>query len=59
MYPFFFDGFSRLMFLIVPIIIGVIFVIVLSTFIVRAIQGMKQWRENNQSSILSVAAVVV
>ena len=54
-----FGGFSSFMFLIVPIIIAVVFVIVIGTFIVRAIQGAKQWRENNQSPVLSVAAVVI
>lgn len=57
--PFPFGGFSSFMFLIVPIIIAVVFVIVIGTFIVRAIQGAKQWRENNQSPVLSVAAVVI
>jgi len=57
--PFPFGGFSSFMFLIVPIIIAVVFVIVIGTFIVRTIQGAKQWRKNNQSPVLSVAAVVV
>lgn len=57
--PFPFGSFSSFMFLIVPIIIAVVFVIVIGTFIVRAIQGAKQWRENNQSPVLSVAAVVI
>ena len=57
--PFPFGSFSSFMFLIVPIIIAVVFVIVIGTFMVRAIQGAKQWRKNNQSPVLSVAAVVI
>src|SRR5699024_11439909 len=57
--PFPFGSFSSFMFLIVPIIIAVVFVIVIGTFIVRAIQGAKQWRENKQSPVFSVAAVVI
>ena len=47
------------MFLIVPIIVVVVLVIVIGTFIVRAVQGVKQWRKNNRSPVLSVAAVVI
>lgn len=54
-----FGGFSRFMFLIVPVIIMIVFIIVFGTIIVRMVQGAKQWRENNHAPVLSVAAVVV
>jgi len=53
-----FGGFGDAMFSIVPVIVGVGFVFVLGMIIVRAIQGVGQWRRNNASPILTVDAKV-
>lgn len=56
MESFFMDrGFDQFMFRIVPIFIGIIFMIV----IFGIFQGILQWNKNNKSPILSVAAVLV
>lgn len=49
------SGFYQIMFRIVPIFIGMIFIIV----IVGILQGIIQWKKNNNSPVLSVAAVLV
>ncbi len=53
-----FDG-SGLMFTIVPIIIGIGFVVVFGLIIYRAVQGARQWKRNNDSPVLTVDARVV
>lgn len=52
-------GEPGIMFTIVPIIIGIGFVFVFGTIIIRAIQGGKQWKSNNESPVLIVDATVV
>jgi hypothetical protein len=47
------------MFSIVPVIIIIGFIFVFGTIIVRSIQGAKQWKRNNDSPVLTVAATVV
>ncbi len=54
-----FDGFGNIMFNIVPVIIILGFVIVFGTIIVRTVQGIKQWKRNNESPVLTVDAKVV
>lgn len=53
--PFIFDG----VFTIVPIFVAIIFIIVISMFIIAAIKGVKQWNYNNDQPILTVEAKVV
>lgn len=48
-----------LMFMIVPVIILIGFIIVFGTIIVRAVAGAKQWKRNNNSPILTVDAEIV
>ncbi len=47
------------MFMIGPIMIGVIFIIVFGTIIFRGIVSVKEWKSNNDSPVLSVQAEVV
>ncbi|QVY62062.1 DUF2500 domain-containing protein [Cytobacillus gottheilii] len=47
-----------LIFQIVPIIIGIIFVIVIGGILFNIFNGIGQWRKNEQSPRLSVPAVV-
>lgn len=53
--PFIFDG----MFTIMPIFVVIIFVIVISMFIITAVKGVKQWNYNNEQPVLTVEAKVV
>ncbi len=53
-----FDGFGA-MFTIVPVFIGIVFVIMVVTIIANAVRGAKQWKRNNDSPVLTVDAVVV
>jgi len=52
------DGMG-IMFTIVPVIIGIGFVVVIGTIIYRAIQGGKEWSSNNNSPVLTVLSKVV
>lgn len=57
-----FGGFGSVgnaMFRIVPIIIGIGFVVVLVILVVSAVRGASQWHKNNGSPALTVAASVV
>ncbi len=54
-----FDGFSGIMFSIVPVIIIIGFIFVFGTIIVSSVQGAKQWKRNNESPVLTVDATVV
>jgi hypothetical protein len=47
------------MFTIVPIFIGVVFVVVLGVIIVSAAKGIAEWSHNNSQPVLSVPARVV
>ncbi|MEQ6375647.1 DUF2500 domain-containing protein [Bacillaceae bacterium S4-13-58] len=48
-----------IMFTIVPVFIGIVFVIVIGTIIFRAAKGAKQWNYNNQQPVLTVDATVI
>ena len=48
-----------IMFSIFPVIFGIIFVLVIGLFIVRAVQGAAEWNKNNNSPILTVDSKVV
>lgn len=52
-------GGAGVMFSIVPIIVIFGFFFVFGTIIVRSIQGVKQWKKNNDSPVLTVEATVV
>lgn len=54
--PFIFEG---AMFSIIPMIVVIIFVIVISMFIITAVKGVKQWNYNNEQPVLTVEAKVV
>jgi Protein of unknown function (DUF2500) len=54
-----FGGSGDLMFDIVPIFIGAVFVIVISVFVIVIVKGISQWNSNNKQPVLSVAAEVV
>lgn len=47
------------MFGIFPIIFAIVFILVLTIFIVTAIRGAKEWNNNNHSPRLTVDAMVV
>ncbi|HEX8498280.1 MAG TPA: DUF2500 domain-containing protein [Actinomycetales bacterium] len=47
------------LFTVVPILIGVVFVIVLSAFVVAAVRGAVHWRRNNASAVVTGPATVV
>ncbi len=47
------------MFTIVPVFIGVVFVIVIGTIIFQAAKGVQEWSHNNSQPVLSVPACVV
>ena len=48
-----------LMFTLVPLFIGVVFVIVIGTIAVNAFKGLTQWRDNNMQPLVTVPARVV
>ena len=54
-----FGGFGSLMFTIVPVIVVLGFVFVFGIIIVRSIQGVNQWKRNNDSPVLTVDATMV
>jgi hypothetical protein len=54
-----FGGFSNIMFSVVPAIVVVGFIVVLAMILVRAVQGAKQWKRNNESPVLTVDATIV
>lgn len=47
------------MFTLIPIIIGIIFVIVIAAIVVMAVRGGIQWNKNNNSPVLTVNAKIV
>ena len=47
------------MFTIVPIFIGVVFVLILAGIAVQAVRGAAQWKRNNDAPVLTVEAEVV
>lgn len=52
-------GYGDFMFNFAPIFITVIFVIVFGTILVRVVQAILQWKKNNESPLLTVAAHIV
>jgi len=54
-----FDWFGNIMFSIVPVIVIFAFIFVFGSIIVNSIQGVKQWKRNNESPVLTVDATVV
>ena len=57
----FFDPFDGpgIMFTIVPVIVGIGFIVGIGMIIYRAGQGAKKWKRNNESTVLTVDARVV
>lgn len=51
--------FVGIMFSIVPIMVLICFVVVFGTIIVRSVKGVKEWKKNNASPVLTVDASVV
>ena len=51
--------FVGIMFSIVPIMVLICFIVVLGTIIVRSVKGVKEWKKNNDSPVLTVDASVV
>ena len=52
-------GFGGIIFAVVPVIVIIGFVFVFGTIIVRTVQGAKQWKQNNESPVLTVEARIV
>lgn len=48
-----------LVFWMMPVFVGLIFVFVICIFIFAAVRGVRQWRHNNAQPVLTVDAVVV
>ena len=46
------------MFKIFPLLVGVVFCVVLASFIVVAARGIAQWNRNNRAPVLTVEATV-
>ena len=51
-------GMANAMFTIVPIFIGVVFVLILAGIAVQAVRGAAQWKRNNDAPVLTVEAEV-
>ena len=49
-------GMANAMFTIVPIFIGVVFVLILAGIAVQAVRGAAQWKRNNDAPVLTVEA---
>ena len=47
------------MFILVPLFIGIIFVVVIGSIIVAIVRGIAEWRNNNAQPLLKVTASVV
>lgn len=54
-----FGGFGDAMFFIVPVLIGIVFIVVIGLIIVSVVKGARQWKRNNDSPVLTVEAMVV
>ena len=46
-------GMANAMFTIVPIFIGVVFVLILAGIAVQAVRGAAQWKRNNDAPVLT------
>ena len=54
-----FGGGFDVMFTIVPIMIGIVFILVFGIIIYRVIKGGMEWSKNNNSPVLTVAVRIV
>lgn len=52
-------GSFDVMFTLVSVFIGIIFVFVIGGAIFTIVQGARQWRRNNESPVLTVSAAIV
>lgn len=52
-------GLNGIMFNVIPIFVGVMFIVVIGLVITRAVRGARQWKKNNDSPVLTVDATVV
>ena len=59
MLGFMFSPFDNFMFSFAPVFITIIFIVVISVFIVSIVKGVKQWSYNNAQPVLIVEAEVV
>lgn len=59
METFYYGGVEDSLFTIVPIIIVIGFILVFGLIIFQAVQGAKQWKDNNKSPVLTVEATLV
>lgn len=50
---------ESILFTVVPIFMGIFFVLVFGIIIIAIVNGAKQWKKNNDSPVLSVEAIVV
>ena len=52
-------GGSDFMFSVIPVIIGIGFVVILIIVILQAVRGVGEWSKNNHSPVLTVSAQIV
>jgi hypothetical protein len=52
-------GGAGILFLLVPLFIGLVFLVVLGAFVYAFVRGMTQWSRNNASPLQTVPAVLV
>ena len=50
---------ESILFTVVPIFMGIFFVLVFGIIIIAIVNGAKQWKKNNDSPVLSVEATIV
>lgn len=55
----FFNPIDDFMFSFVPLFIMIIFIVVISMFIITAVKGVKQWSYNNAQPVLTVDVEIV
>lgn len=51
--------FGGILFIIVPVMIFICFIVVFGTIIIGSIRGVTEWKKNNDSPVLTVDAIVV
>lgn len=54
-----YSGFDGFMFNVIPIIVVIGFIVVFGIIIVSAVQGIGQWKKNNDSPVLTVDATII
>ena len=52
-------GGPGIMFTLVPLFIGIVFVFVIGSILIKAVQGVSEWSSNNSQPVLSENATVV